>query len=117
MVNYSTRPLDPVFAALADPTRRAILRRLSLGEATVTEVAAPFQTSLPAISRHIKVLEKAGLVRRRKEGRTHHLRLLASPLKDAMQWLEQYQWFWESQLASLEQFLREGGDERPGATR
>ena len=111
MVKYSRNPLDPVFAALADPTRRAILTRLTLGEATVTQVAEPFEASLPAISKHIKVLEGAGLLARRKDGRTYHLRLVASPLKSAVQWLEQYQMFWESQLDSLSRFLKEGGDE------
>lgn len=114
MVKYSARQLNPVFSALADPTRRAILTRLKLGEATVTQVAQPFETSLPAISKHIRVLEEAGLLARRKDGRTYHLRLVARPMKIAAQWLEQYQWFWESQLDSLEQFLREGGDEKPG---
>lgn len=114
MVNYSSKQLDPVFAALADPTRRAILVRLTHGEATVMQVAQPFETSLPAISKHIKVLEEAGLVARRKDGRTHHLRLVASPLKNAVQWLEQYRWFWESQFDSLEQFLKESSDEQPG---
>jgi DNA-binding transcriptional ArsR family regulator len=117
MVNYPSQPLDPVFAALADPTRRAILVRLLHGEATVTEVAEPFQTSLPAISRHIRKLEEAGLITRRKDGRTHHLGLAASPLKNAAQWLEQYQRFWESQLDSLEQFLREEGDEQTSQSR
>ncbi len=117
MVNYANRQLDPVFAALADPTRRAILARLTHGEATVTEVAEPFKTSLPAISKHIRVLEAAGLLARRKDGRTHHLRLVASPLKNAVHWLEQYHWFWESQFDSLEQFLKEGGDEQPGQSR
>jgi DNA-binding transcriptional ArsR family regulator len=117
MVNNPVAQLDPVFAALADPTRRAILARLVQGEATVTQVAEPFTTSLPAISRHIKVLEEAGLVARRKVGRTQRLRLLASPLKDAVQWLEQYQWFWKSQMDSLEQFLKEGIDERPNRPR
>ena len=111
MVNYSSRQLDPVFAALADPTRRAILTRLRRGEATVTQVAEPFATSLPAISKHIRVLEEAGLLSRRKDGRIHHLRLVASPLKSAAQWLEQYQLFWESKLDSLDQFLQKGGDE------
>ena len=111
MVKYTARQLDPVFSALADPTRRAILRRLRRGEATVTQVAQPFATSLPAISKHIKVLEEAGLLARRRDGRTHHLRLVASPLKIAVQWLEQYQVFWESQLDSLEQFLKADGDE------
>ena len=111
MVNYSDEALDPVFAALADPTRRAILAHLIHGEATVSEVAEPFETSLPAISRHIKVLEEAGLVARRKDGRIHHLHLVAAPLIDAMQWLEQYHWFWESQFDALEQFLEESSDE------
>ena len=111
MVKYPDARLDPVFAALSDPTRRAILSRLTRGEATVTQVAEPFETSLPAISRHIKVLEEAGLLARRKDGRTHHLRLVASPLKSAAQWLEQYQLFWESNLDSLDQFLQTGGDE------
>ena len=117
MVNYTSKQLDPVFAALADSTRRAILARLGHGEATVTEVAEPFATSLPAISKHIKVLEEAGLVARRKDGRTHHLRLVASPLKNVVQWLEQYQGFWETQFDSLEQFLKESGDGQPGQSR
>jgi DNA-binding transcriptional ArsR family regulator len=111
MVNYMTGQLDPVFAALSDPTRRAILTRLIQGEATVTQVAKPFNKSLPAISKHIKILEEAGLLARRKDGRIHHLRLVALPLKNAMGWLEQYQGFWESQLDSLEQFLKDSDDE------
>jgi DNA-binding transcriptional ArsR family regulator len=110
MVNYSERQLTPVFSALSDPTRRAILTRLTRGEATVSQVAKPFGTSLPAISKHIKILEEAGLLARRKRGRTHHLHLVASPLKNAMQWLEQYHWFWESQFDSLESFLKDAGD-------
>jgi len=117
MVNYSSAQLDPVFSALSDATRRAILVRLINGEATVTEVAKPFGTSLPAISKHIKILEEAGLVERRKDGRIHHLRLVAAPLKDAAQWLDQYHWFWEAQLDSLEKFLKEGGDEQSSQTR
>jgi DNA-binding transcriptional ArsR family regulator len=117
MVNYLERQLDPVFSALSDPTRRAILTRLIQGEATVTQVAEPFKTSLPAISRHIKVLEAAGLLVRRRDGRTHHLMLVASPLKNAMGWLEQYHSFWESQFDSLEQFLKDGGGEQPGKSR
>ncbi len=107
MVNYSTKQLDPVFSALADPTRRLILERLTNGEATVTEVAHSFDTSLPAISRHIKKLEAAGLVARRKDGRIHHLRLVAPPLEDAMLWMQQVHRFWEIQLDALEQFLKE----------
>jgi DNA-binding transcriptional ArsR family regulator len=117
MVNYSERELDPIFAALADPTRRAILAHLSHGEATVTQIAEPFETSLPAISRHIKVLEAAGLVKRRKEGRIHHLRLNPASLKDAVAWLDQYRWFWETQFDSLEQLLKEGGDDNLGKPR
>lgn len=117
MVNYTNKQLDPIFAALADSTRRAILARLRHGEATVTEVAEPFTTSLPAISKHIKVLEEAGLVARRKDGRIHHLRLVASPLKNAVQWLEQYHGFWEAQFDSLEQFLKEGNVGQPSQSR
>ncbi len=111
MVNYSTRQLDPIFAALADPTRRLILSRLMRGEATVGEVAGLFDTSLPAVSKHIKVLEQAGLVTRRKEGRVHHLRLVAAPLQSAAEWLEQYRWFWEAQFDSLDRFLKGGEDD------
>ena len=116
MVNYSPQQLDPVFAALADPTRRLILERLTRGEATVTEVARPFETSLPAISRHIKKLEAAGLVARRKDGRIHHLRLVAPPLENAMQWMSQVHRFWETQLDSLEQFLKEDPHGQPSQT-
>ncbi len=111
MINYPQERLDTVFSALSDPTRRAILQRLTRGEATVTQVAAPFETSLPAISKHLKVLEGAGLIARRREGRTHYLRLVATPLQDAAEWLNTYRWFWESQFDSLAQFLDEGGDE------
>ena len=111
MVNYGSGQLNTVFAALADPTRRAILVRLTRGEATVTEVAEPFEWSLPAISKHVKVLEGAGLITRRREGRTHYLRLVASPLKNAVSWLEQYRWFWESQFDALEQFLKDNDND------
>ncbi len=117
MVKYSTEQLDQVFGALADPTRRAILDRLSRGEATVSQVAEPFGTSLPAISRHIKVLEDARLVVRRRDGRIHHLSLAASPLEEAVRWLERYRGFWEAQLDSLEKFLKEGGDGQSGSAR
>jgi DNA-binding transcriptional ArsR family regulator len=117
MVNYSDEELDPVFAALADPTRRAILARLSHGEATVTQVAEPFETSLPAISRHVKVLEQAGLISRRKEGRIHHLRLVGSSLKEAVEWLDQVHWFWETQFEALETLLKEDGDGQTGKAR
>jgi DNA-binding transcriptional ArsR family regulator len=117
MVNYSERQLNPVFSALSDPTRRAILTRLTRGEATVSQVAKPFGISLPAISKHIKILEEAGLLARRKRGRTHHLHLVAIPLKNAAHWLEQYHWFWESQFDSLESFLKDDSNEQPRRSR
>ncbi len=93
MVKYSSR-LDSTFSALADPTRRAILGRLARGETTVTELAEPFKISLPAISRHLRVLEDAGLLERRKQGRFHRLRLAPAQLEDAAKWLAFYQRFW-----------------------
>src|ERR1700690_3928787 len=99
--------LDPPFAALADPTRRAILARLASGEATVTELARPFEISLPAISRHLKVLERAGLIARGREAQWRPRTLQAQPLKDAAEWLEQYRRFWEHSLDRLEEHMRE----------
>lgn len=93
--------LDLTFAALADPTRRAILARLSAGEATVSELAAPFAISLPAISRHLKVLEQAALIARRREGQTRRCRLDPRPLGDAAQWLALQRDFWEASLDRL----------------
>jgi DNA-binding transcriptional ArsR family regulator len=107
MVNGSAGRLDRAFQALSDPTRRAILARLALGEATVGELARPFRTSLPAISKHLKVLERAGLMSRRREGRVHRCRLVAAPLRETSAWLEHYRRFWERQLDSLEEYLRE----------
>ncbi len=100
---------------MADPTRRAILARLARGEATVTELAAPFKhsKSLPAISRHLRVLEQAGLMRRRKVGRTHHCRLVADPLGDAAAWLSSYRRFWEAHLLALDEYLSQEDTERP----
>jgi DNA-binding transcriptional ArsR family regulator len=99
--------LDHTFAALADPTRRAILARLASGEASVTELAKPFEISLPAISRHLKVLERAGLIARGREAQWRPRTLQAEPLKDAADWLEQYRRFWEQSLDRLEEHLRE----------
>jgi DNA-binding transcriptional ArsR family regulator len=99
--------LDHTFAALADPTRRAILARLASGEATVMELARPFEISLPAISRHLKVLERAGLISRGREAQWRPRTLRAEPLKDAAAWLEQYRIFWEQSLDRLEDHLRE----------
>ena len=99
--------LTSTFAALADPTRRAILARLSSGEASVTELAAPFEMSLPAISKHLKVLERAGLIARGRDAQWRPCRLTADPLKDAVDWLEHYREFWEQSFDRLEDHLRE----------
>jgi DNA-binding transcriptional ArsR family regulator len=99
--------LDHTFAALADPTRRAILSRLATGEATVTELARPFEISLPAISRHLKVLERAGLISRGREAQWRPTALRATPLKDAAEWLDEYRRFWEESLDRLEEFIEE----------
>jgi DNA-binding transcriptional ArsR family regulator len=100
-----SRRLDRTFAALADPTRRAILARLSRGEATVGELARPFRVSRPAISKHLRVLERAGLVRRERDGRVSRCELDPEPLRDANQWVERYRVFWEERLDSLSRFV------------
>jgi DNA-binding transcriptional ArsR family regulator len=99
--------LDRTFAALSDPTRRAILARLADGEATVNEVAAPFAISLPAISKHLKVLEHAGLITRGRDAQWRPCRLEAAPLEDAADWLERYRQFWEGSLDRLDDHLRQ----------
>jgi DNA-binding transcriptional ArsR family regulator len=99
--------LSTIFAALADPTRRAILARLTAGEASVTELAAPFAMSLPAVSKHLKVLERAGLIARGRHAQWRPCRLEAGPLKDADDWLEQYRRFWEGSFDRLEDYLRD----------
>ena len=99
--------LSTTFAALADPTRRAILARLALGETSVTELAEPFKMSLPAVSKHLKVLERAGLVARGREAQWRPCRLEARPLKDATDWLQRYRRFWEQRLDRLESYLRD----------
>jgi DNA-binding transcriptional ArsR family regulator len=99
--------LSTTFAALADPTRRAILARLAAGEASVTELAEPFAMSLPAVSKHLKVLERAGLIARGRERQWRPCRLEAGPLKDASDWLEHYRRFWEASLDRLDDYLRE----------
>jgi DNA-binding transcriptional ArsR family regulator len=106
MVEYATSQLDEVFGAVADPTRRAILARLATSEARVTEIAEAFPISLNATSKHIKVLERAGLVRRDIYGRDHVLSLNAEPMADAVAWMEFYRGFWESRLSALEQFVK-----------
>jgi DNA-binding transcriptional ArsR family regulator len=99
--------LTTTFAALADPTRRAILARLSLGEASVTELAEPFEMSLPAVSKHLKVLEQAGLIARGREAQWRPCRLDAGPLKDIDDWLERYRRFWEESFERLDEYLKE----------
>ena len=99
--------LSTTFAALADPTRRAILARLATGAASVSELAEPFEMSLPAVSKHLKVLERAGLIARGRQAQWRPCRLEAAPLKDAADWLEHYRRFWEQSLDRLEEYLRE----------
>lgn len=103
----SAEALDATFAALADPTRRAILARLASGEATVTELAAPFAISLPAISRHLKVLERAGLIARGREAQWRPCRLRAAPLREVSDWVGRYRRLWERRLDRLDDYLRE----------
>ncbi len=99
--------LDATFSALADPTRRAILARLTAGEVTVTELAEPFAISLPAVSRHLKVLHRAGLIERGREAQWRPCRLTATPLKEAATWLDGYRQFWEEGFDRLEALLTE----------
>ena len=99
--------LDVTFAALADPTRRKILGRLASGEASVTELAEPFDMTLPAVSKHLKVLERAGLVARGRERQWRPARLEARPLKDVAEWTERYRRFWEESYERLDEYLEE----------
>src|SRR3982075_1776540 len=99
--------LSTTFAALADPTRRAILARLALGETSVTELAEPFEMSLPAVSKHLKVLQRAGLIARGREAQWRPCRLEAAPLQDAADWIEHYRRFWEESLDRLDAYLKE----------
>jgi DNA-binding transcriptional ArsR family regulator len=103
----SSDQLSVTFAALADPTRRAILAHLAKGEASVTELARPFKMSLPAISKHLKVLERAGLIKRGREAQWRPCRLEAEPLKDAVDWIEQYRQFWDESFDRLDDYLQE----------
>ena len=99
--------LSSTFAALADPTRRAILARLASGEISVTELAEPFEMTLPAVTKHLKVLERAGLITRGREAQWRPCRLETKPLQQASDWIEQYRQFWEQRLDRLEDYLRE----------
>ena len=105
MVKYQRRELDTTFGALADATRRGILEQLAGGESSVTELAQPFDISLPAISKHLRVLERAGLLNQEKDGRVRRCRLDAGPMKEASDWISRYQRFWEQQLDSLASYL------------
>ena len=105
MVNFIRPLLDGTFAALADPTRRAILARLAEGQASVSQLAVPFDISLPAILKHLRVLERAGLIVRTKQGRVSRCRLATGPLKDAADWIAFYRQFWERQLDALAKHL------------
>ncbi len=103
MVKYN--PLDLTFSALSDPTRRAILSRLATGEASVTDLAKPFRMSLPAVSKHLKVLQRAGLVVQSREAQWRPCRLEAKPLKDVADWVEHYRAYWEHSFNELERYL------------
>ncbi len=103
----ATDHLSTTFAALADPTRRAILARLATGECSVTELAEPFDMSMPAVSKHLRVLERAGLIARRRDAQWRHCRIEASPIKDVVDWAERYRDIWEGRLDRLGTYLQE----------
>jgi DNA-binding transcriptional ArsR family regulator len=105
MVEYSSRLLDRTFGALADPTRRRILAQLAKGQECVTDLARPHAMSLAAVSKHLIVLEKAGLVKRRRQGRVHSLTLEAKPMQEAQAWINRYREFWEGNLDRFEEYL------------
>ncbi len=105
MVEYSSKMLDRTFGALADPTRRRILAQLAEGDECVTDLAAPHAMSLAAVSKHLIVLEKAGLVKRARKGRVHSLALEAKPMEEALEWIARYRKFWEGNLDQFENYL------------
>src|SRR5207253_9083960 len=105
MVKYYSATLNRTFAALADPTRRRLLAHLARGDQRVTHLARPHAMSLPAVSKHLRVLEKAGLLRRRRYGRVHQMQLDAKPLRQAAQWVEEYRKFWDGSLDRLAEYL------------
>ena len=107
MVEYGSKVLDRTFGALADPTRRRILAQLTKGEECVTDLARPHAISLAAVSKHLIVLEKAGLVKRRRDGRVHSMRLEAKPMKEAQAWIDRYREFWEGNLDRFEDYLNQ----------
>ena len=105
MVKYTSGTIDSTFSALADPTRRAIIQRLEFSNCSVLEIAKPFQISLPAISKHLKVLERAGLIERHKQGKTHIINLVTDPMKNAAEWLNHYSIFWEGQQEAFSKYI------------
>ncbi len=105
MVEYNSKVLDRTFGALADPTRRRILAQLAKGDRCVTALAKPHAMSLAAVSKHLTVLERAGLVRRRRQGRVHSLALEAKPMQEAQAWIDRYRKFWEGNLDQFENYL------------
>jgi len=107
MVKCSSRLLNRTFAALADPTRRRILEHLAHGDRCVTDLARPYSMSLPAVSKHLRILENAGLVSRRRRGRVHSLKLEAKPMKEAQAWIEEYRKFWEESFDRLDEYLKQ----------
>jgi DNA-binding transcriptional ArsR family regulator len=107
MANYPATVLDATFAALSDPTRRAMFERLAQGECSVTELAAPFSMSLPAITKHLHVLKRAGLIEQRKEGRKRPCRLAPTGLRQAGAWIAAYRKFWDTRLDALADYLEE----------
>jgi DNA-binding transcriptional ArsR family regulator len=113
MVKYSPDDLDAVFAALSDPTRRAIVQRLAAGEASVSELAAPFHVSLPAVTKHLGVLERAGLLTHRRVGRVRRCKLASAPLRVADDWLAFYRTFWDARLDAFAQHLAAGKEPSP----
>jgi DNA-binding transcriptional ArsR family regulator len=113
MVNNSAATLDAVFGALADPTRRSILDLLSHAESRVTDLACRFSMSLPAVSKHLRVLERAGLIKRRRDGRVHRLSIEARRMRDASEWIDQYRKFWDAQLTSLSRYLEQHPNNKP----
>ncbi|HKB88898.1 MAG TPA: metalloregulator ArsR/SmtB family transcription factor [Opitutaceae bacterium] len=113
MVKYYPTPLDDIFGALSDSTRRQILALLTQGETCVTDIAKSFSISLPAVSKHLRILEKTGLLKRRRDGRTHHLELNAAPMREAAQWIEHYRQFWEGSLDRLATYLEDSPATKP----
>jgi DNA-binding transcriptional ArsR family regulator len=107
MVKCSSRILDRTFGALADPTRRRILEHLAGGDRCVTDLARPHRMSLPAVSKHLRVLENAGLVRRQRDGRVHRLKLEAKPMREALAWIAEYRKFWEASFDRLDEYLKQ----------